>query len=94
MQVDALLGWLAAAGVPEGSVRLGADDDVDRVWCVRAVGAPDGAGGTVPGWEIFWCEGGERFAWTWFDEEATACFALFGRLVWTRLARGALGPHR
>ena len=53
---------------------------------------PDGseAGPSGGGWEVFWSEGGRRRAWTRFDDESTACFALFGRLAWVRLARGGL----
>lgn len=92
MGVDALPGWLAAAGVPAGTVRLGPDaGPADAVWCLRPAPDPE-AGGA--GWELFWSERGERYAWTWFDDEATACFALFGRLAWARLVQGALGPTR
>jgi hypothetical protein len=47
---------------------------------VRAVPDEDGT------WEVFWCEAGGRFEWTRFDDESAACFSLFGRLVWARLA--------
>ena len=91
MGIDELGRWLTAAGVDAGSVRLGIAPDPDAAsWCVRAATGPDG----TPGWEVFWAEDGARYAWTWFDDEATACFALFGRLAWTRLVRGALGPTR
>ena len=78
MRAGELLGWLAAAGVPDAAVGVGAE--VDRAWCVRAV--PD----DPAGWEVFWCEDGGRFEWTRFDDESAACFSLFGRLVWARLA--------
>jgi hypothetical protein len=70
--------WLAAAGVVSPAVSVGAE--ADRAWCVRAVPEEDGT------WEVFWCEQGGRFEWTRFDDESAACFSLFGRLVWARLA--------
>jgi hypothetical protein len=73
-----LAGWLVAAGVADAAVSVGAE--ADRAWCVRAV--PDGDGT----WEVFWCDRGGRFEWTRFDDESAACFSLFGRLVWARLA--------
>ncbi|PVZ14935.1 hypothetical protein [Actinomycetospora cinnamomea] len=81
MRAGELAGWLAAAGVPDAAVSVGAE--ADRAWCVRAV--PDGPDGTGE-WEVFWCDGGGRFEWTRFDDESAACFSLFGRLVWARLA--------
>lgn len=83
MGLDALPRWLEAAGVPTEIVVVGdPPGPVDAVWRIRAVG--DGE----PGWEVFWCDAGRRSAWVRFDDEPTACFALLGRLVWTRLARG------
>jgi hypothetical protein len=38
---------------------------------------------------VFWCDDGGRFEWTRFDDESAACFSLFGRLVWARLAGSA-----
>jgi hypothetical protein len=73
-----LAGWLVAAGVADAAVSVGAE--ADRAWCVRAVADGDGT------WEVFWCERGGRFEWTRFDDESAACFSLFGRLVWARLA--------
>jgi hypothetical protein len=82
-----LTGWLAAAGVADAAVSVGAE--ADRAWCVRAVpGGGDGEDGEdgEGSWEVFWCDGGGRFEWTRFDDESAACFSLFGRLVWARLA--------
>lgn len=80
MRAGELAGWLAAAGVADAAVSVGAE--AERTWCVRAVPeeTEDGA------WEVFWCERGGRFEWTRFDDESAACFSLFGRLVWARLA--------
>ena len=74
-----LAGWLVAAGVPDAAVSVGAE--ADRAWCVRAVRRR-----ATGSWEVFWCERGGRFEWTRFDDESAACFSLFGRLVWARLA--------
>jgi hypothetical protein len=79
VRAEELARWLAAAGVTTAAVRVGTE--ADRAWCVRA--APGTDDGT---WEVFWCEGGGRFEWTRFDDESAACFSLFGRLVWARLA--------
>lgn len=78
MRAGELARWLAVAGVTSPPVSVGAE--ADRAWCVRAVPEEDGS------WEVFWCERGGRFEWTRFDDEAAACFSLFGRLVWARLA--------
>ena len=78
MRAGELAGWLAAAGVADAPVSVGGE--ADRAWCVRAVVDGDGT------WEVFWCERGGRFEWTRFDDESAACFSLFGRLVWARLA--------
>ena len=99
MGVEDLIRALAAVGVEPGAVAAEPGDGrADRVWCVRPVAADDAHDGDEVGedgsWEIFWSEGGERWAWTRFDEESTACFALFGRLVWSRVLRGALVPAR
>ena len=87
MRARELLDWLAAAGVADAAISVGAE--ADRAWCVRAVpGGGDGGDGEggEGGWEVFWCDGGGRFEWTRFDDESAACFSLFGRLVWARLA--------
>lgn len=78
MRAGELAGWLAAAGVADAAVSV--DAEAERAWCVRAVADGDGT------WEVFWCERGGRFEWTRFDDESAACFSLFGRLVWARLA--------
>jgi hypothetical protein len=91
VELAALAGWLAAAGLEEGSVVIGAE--VERRWCVCEVRTGDEPGGGSRAWDVFWCEDGARFEWTRFDDESTACFALFGRLAWTQVARGALVPR-
>lgn len=83
MQADELAGWLEVIGLDGAAVRVGVE--TDRTWCVRRVPDDD-----VTGWEVFWCESGGRFEWTRFDDEDTACFALFGRLAWAAAVRGRL----
>jgi hypothetical protein len=90
--VDVLPGWLEALGLPPPTVLVtvarddGAlPDGADRIWCV--VSGPEG-------WDVYWAEGGTRLSWTRFDEESSACLHLFGRLAWTQMMRGALGPSR
>ena len=85
--IDVLPGWLEALGLPPPTVLVAREpDDVpehaERIWCV--VGGPEG-------WDVYWAEDGQRWSWTRFDEEAAACFGLFGRLAWAQLMRGALG---
>ncbi|GLZ49498.1 hypothetical protein Acsp06_56830 [Actinomycetospora sp. NBRC 106375] len=82
MRAAELAGWLDAAGVTSAPVSVGAE--AERAWCVRAVPGTDGGEEGI--WEVFWCERGGRFEWTRFDDESAACFSLFGRLVWARLA--------
>ena len=83
MGLDVIAGWLEAAGVPPGAVVVGDAAAPDAVWRIRALTTEEG-----PGWEVFWSQDGSRRAWVRFDDEATACFALLGRLMWVRLARG------
>jgi hypothetical protein len=83
VRAEELARWLTAAGVATAPVSVGTE--ADRAWCVRATPGTDG-GADEGTWEVFWCEGGGRFEWTRFDDESAACFSLFGRLVWARLA--------
>jgi hypothetical protein len=86
--VDVLPAWLEALGLPASTVLVAQaaeddaiPDDADRTWCV--VSGPEG-------WDVYWAEDGERWSWTRFEEESSACFHLFGRLAWTQMMRGAL----
>ena len=96
VRAEELAGWLAVIGVDEATVagvRLGAESDGS--WCVRAV--PDGPEtdeSEEEPWEIFWCEQGGRYEWMRFPDEATACFALFGRLVWAHAVRSRAARDR
>ena len=85
------------------SVRIGVE--TEGTWCLRAVpegsaaatgeegpdgdGDGDGEDGDGPAWEVFWSEQGGRWEWVRFTDEATACFALFGRLVWAQALRAS-----
>ncbi|MDL5160276.1 hypothetical protein [Actinomycetospora termitidis] len=76
-------GWIEALGLSPATLVVGEPPaDADRTWCVHP--------GPEATWELYWWEGGERYSWTRFDEESAACFALFGRLAWTQMMRGAL----
>lgn len=86
MGLDALPGWLEAAGIPPGVVVVGDAAGPDAVWRIRVAGPEEGW--PEQGWEVFWSQDGARRAWVRFDDEATACFALLGRLCWVQLARG------
>lgn len=86
MGTDVLAAWLEALGLPPGTVLVargpgGVPEDAERVWCV--VPGPEG-------WDVYWAEQGQRWSWTRFDEESSACFHVFGRLAWAQLMRGAL----
>ena len=99
VRAEELAGWLTVMGVDDvtsAAVRVG--EEAERCWCVRAVpeepGGEDGRDGEErdgeggdEGWEVFWVEQGGRYEWMRFADEATACFALFGRLVWAHAVR-------
>lgn len=93
VRAEELPGWLAVLGVDEATrtgVRVG--EEAERSWCLRPVeGDPDADHDADhddgPAWEVFWTEQGGRYEWVRFADEATACFALFGRLVWAHAVR-------
>jgi hypothetical protein len=85
VNTESVVGWLAAMGVPEDLVSVGAE--ADDAWCL----VRDEVDGT-PAWGVFWREQGNRYDWARFTSEQVACFYLFGRLTWTQALRGVVGP--
>ncbi len=80
MNVETLPEWLNKIGVPDDVVSIG--QELDGRWCLLV---------DDTGFEVFWCEQGNRYDWTRFDSEFVACHYLFGRLAWAQVARGAAG---
>ncbi|MCU1684156.1 MAG: hypothetical protein JWQ81_4895 [Amycolatopsis sp.] len=81
MNLESILRWLEALGVPPEVVSIGAE--ADNAWCVLRT--EDST------WEVFWREQGNRYDWARFTNEQVACHYLFGRLAWSQVARGAVG---
>ncbi|WP_020668133.1 hypothetical protein [Amycolatopsis nigrescens] len=90
MNIEALVRWLEAIGVPNEVVSIGAE--ADNAWCVLRTDSPDGTeSADAVAWEVFWREQGNRYDWARFSNEQVACHYLFGRLAWSQVARGAVG---
>lgn len=87
MNIESIMRWLEAVGVPPEVVSL--DAEADNTWCVLRGEEVDDAGGVA--WEVFWREQGNRYDWARFTNEQVACHYLFGRLTWAQVARGAVG---
>ncbi|KAA2251247.1 hypothetical protein F0L68_38175 [Solihabitans fulvus] len=87
MNLESILDWLRAVGVPSEVVSVGAE--ADNAWCVLR--SEDSGEDGQPGWEVFWREQGNRYDWARFSSEHVACHYLFGRLTWAQVVRGAVG---
>ncbi len=87
MNVESIMRWLEAVGVPDEVVSI--DGEADNTWCLLREEDPDGEDGVA--WEVFWREQGNRYDWARFTNEQVACHYLFGRLTWAQVARGAVG---
>lgn len=87
MTAETVAGWLAAIGVPDAVLSVGAE--ADNAWCLVRDPEP-GPDGTL-GWEVYWREQGNRYDWARFTDEAVACLYLFGRLASAQVARGVVG---
>lgn len=81
VKAEALEGCLATVGIPAALLSVGAERD--DAWCVLR--------GEQGAWDVFWREQGNRYDWVSFEDEATACHYLLGRLVWAQTVRGAVG---
>lgn len=73
---------LDLTGMPARVISLGGH--ADNSWCVEQ--ATDGM------WEVFWMERGDKVGLVRLAAEGDACFQLLGRLAYTQLAAGAIGP--
>ncbi|WP_116051152.1 hypothetical protein [Amycolatopsis palatopharyngis] len=86
MNVESIVRWLEALGVPREVISI--ETEADNTWCLlRAEEQEDG----LVAWEVFWREQGNRYDWARFSNEQVACHYLFGRLAWAQVARGAVG---
>jgi hypothetical protein len=56
----------------------------DYSWCVEQ--ASDGM------WEVYWYERGNKNGLVRLTSESDACFQLFGRLSYSQLLAGTIGP--
>jgi hypothetical protein len=92
MNAESITEWLTAVGVPAEVVSIGAE--ADNAWCLLRQDQPPPEGSDEPAvaWEVFWREQGNRYDWARFSNEQVACYYLFGRLTWSQVARGVLGP--
>ncbi|MGH3516936.1 MAG: hypothetical protein ACRDQ7_05865 [Haloechinothrix sp.] len=95
MNVEVIVKWLEAIGVPHEVISIGSE--ADNAWCLLRTeqvleSAGDGEGHSViVGWEVFWREQGNRYDWASFSNEQVACHYLFGRLAWSQVVRGVVG---
>ncbi len=81
MNAESIVEWLRTVGVPADVLSIGAE--ADNTWCLVR---------DADGWEVFWREQGNRYDWARFTNEQVACHYLFGRLTWSQVVRGAVGP--
>lgn len=87
MNAETVAEWLAAIGVPDAVLSVGAE--ADNAWCL--VRDPEPGPDGVLGWEVYWREQGNRYDWARFTDEAVACHYLFGRLALAQVTRGVVG---
>jgi hypothetical protein len=87
VNMETIVRWLEAIGVPHEVISVGVE--ADNTWCVLRV---DESEENTRVWEVFWREQGNRYDWARFTNEQVACHYLFGRLAWSQVARGAVGP--
>lgn len=90
MNVESIMRWLAAIGVPAEVVSIGTE--ADNAWCVLRTEQPSGEDNAmIVAWEVFWREQSNRYDWASFTHEQVACHYLFGRLAWSQVVSGAIG---
>ncbi|NIJ14026.1 hypothetical protein FHU38_004370 [Saccharomonospora amisosensis] len=87
MNVESIVRWLDAVGIPQEVVSIGAE--ADNTWCLLRTEDVCEDGDVA--WEVFWREQGNRYDWARFSNEQVACHYLFGRLTWAQVVRGAVG---
>lgn len=83
MTLTELANALAAIGIRPGVLALGGHADYS--WCIEQ--APGGI------WEVYWYERGTKNGLVQMDTESDAFFQLLGRLAYSQLLAGAIGPN-
>ena len=82
MNLTELARALALIGIAPEVLALGGHADYS--WCVEQ--ASHGA------WEVYWYERGNKNGLVRLASESDACFQLLGRLSYSQLLAGAIGP--
>ncbi len=82
MNLTELRRILARIGISEEVLALGGHADYS--WCIEQ--SDDGA------WEVFWYERGNKNGLVRLRTESDACFQLLGRLAFSQLLAGTIGP--
>lgn len=82
MNLTELARALSLMGIGPEALALGGHADYS--WCVEQ--ASDGA------WEVYWFERGNKNGLVRLASESDACFQLLGRLAYSQLLAGAIGP--
>jgi hypothetical protein len=82
MNLTELTRALALIGIAPEVLTLGGRADCS--WCVEQ--ASDGA------WEVYWYERGDKNGLVRLINESGACFQLLGRLSYSQLLAGTIGP--
>jgi len=82
VNVPELANALALIGIAPEVLALGGHADYS--WCVEQ--ASDGT------WEVYWYERGNKNSLVRLASESDACFRLLGRLFFSQLLTGAIGP--
>jgi len=83
VNLNELAKLLATIGIAPEVLALGGRADYS--WCVEETS--DGA------WEVYWYERGNKNGLVRLDTESEACFQLLGRLSYSQLLAGAIGPR-
>lgn len=74
---------LTSVGVSPRELALGGR--ADTAWCIERT-ADDA-------WEVYWLERGNKNNLVHLASEADACHQLLGRLAYSQLLSGAIGPR-
>lgn len=82
MNLTELARVLTTIGIAPAVLALGGHADYS--WCVEQ--SEDGA------WEVYWYERGTKNGLVRLTTESDACFQLLGRLAYSQLLSGTIGP--
>lgn len=83
MNLAELAKVLELIGVPPAILALGGHADYS--WCIEQ--DPDGI------WAVYWYERGTKNGLVQLNTESDACFQLLGRLAYSQLLAGFVGPN-